>query len=303
MNKKLIAVAVASTFAIPAISQADSTWYGRVNTGISIVDADSAASTSADIKNISSRFGVKGSTDLGNGLSAVYRYEFGVASDVADVQDNNRLSFVGLSGSFGTVTMGRVWSALFNHVGTNVDLSQNVGGDSYWRAGGTYRTSNTLSYAHGTGNVNFQIDMELDGSNAASSTTDSWAAAGTFKAGAASIALGYRDVKDDHEYTGISAKIGLGAVNMHVGYSTQDDGSADNTTGVALGVSGGSGDISWWAMAEDVSDDDDGTDFSAINLNVLRNMGGGTKTYVEIALDDNGGSDTNEIILGLRKDF
>ena len=56
-------------------------------------------------------------------------------------------------------------------------------------------------------------------------------------------------------------------------------------------------------MAEDVSDDDAGTDFSAINLNVLRNMGGGTKTYVEISLDDYSGSDTNEIILGLRKDF
>ena len=302
MNKKLIAVAVASTFAIPAVSQADSTWYGRINTGISIVDTD-GADTTTDIKNISSRFGVRGSTDLGNGLSAVYRYEFGVASDVADVQDNNRLSFVGLSGSFGTVTMGRVWSALFNHVGTNVDLSQNVGGDSYFRAGGTYRTSNALSYSHGGGNVNFQVDLELDGANAASNTADSWAAAGTFKAGAASIAVGYRDVDGSGEYTGASAKIGLGAINLHVGYSTNDDGTADNTTGVVLGVSGSSGDVSWFALAEDVSDDDAGTDFQAINLNAVRNMGGGTKTYVEISLDDNGGVDRNEIILGLRKDF
>ncbi|MFT7530313.1 MAG: putative porin, partial [Gammaproteobacteria bacterium] len=80
MNKKLIAIAVAGTFMAPAISMADgANWYGRINTGISIKDADG---TTVDIKNISSRFGVKGSEDLGNGLSAVYRYEFGVASDV-----------------------------------------------------------------------------------------------------------------------------------------------------------------------------------------------------------------------------
>ncbi|MFT5114128.1 MAG: putative porin, partial [Parasphingorhabdus sp.] len=79
MNKKLIAIAVAGTLAAPlaqAASHGDAAnWYGRINTGISIVDADG---TTVDIKNISSRFGVKGSEDLGNGLSAVYRYEFGV---------------------------------------------------------------------------------------------------------------------------------------------------------------------------------------------------------------------------------
>ncbi|MCZ7597725.1 MAG: hypothetical protein M5U09_08315 [Gammaproteobacteria bacterium] len=40
MNKKLIAVAVAGTLVAPAVAQAEATWFGRINTAVSFVDAD-----------------------------------------------------------------------------------------------------------------------------------------------------------------------------------------------------------------------------------------------------------------------
>jgi len=302
MNKKLIAIAVAGVMAAPAASYAG-TWYGRINTGISITDADD---TSVDIKNISSRFGVKGSEDLGNGLSSVYRYEFGVASDVADIQDNNRLSFVGLSGSFGTVTMGRVWSALFNHVGTMMDVSQNIGGDAYFGGGGTYRTSNALSYSGGSGPISLQIDLELDGANAASDGADSWAIGGTYAAGGLKIAVGHRNVSGaggDTDATGVGVRYNMENMWVGAGYMSSDDGSADNTTGSALLAGGRSGNISWYLTLESTEDDDDGTDTDAINMSVVNSLSKGTRVWAELALNDNAGTDSNELILGLRKDF
>lgn len=303
MNKKLIAVAVASTFAVPAVAMAEANWYGRINTAVSFLDVD-GGDNSTDIKNISSRFGVKGSEDLGNGLSAVYRYEFGVASDIADVQDNNRLSYVGLSGSFGTVTLGRVWSAFFNHVGTIMDPSQNVGGDGY---NAPYRTSNTLSYAGGSGPIALQLDLNLDGENANSSGVDSWQVGGTYSAGALSIAAAHMNTDggaaEDTDQTGVAVKYSMENFWLGAGYTSLDDGTADETTGAALLAGGGSGDISWWASLEQVDDDDAGTDTDVINFNITKSLSKTARVYIEAGLNDTPAGDTNEILFGVRSDF
>lgn len=307
MNKKLIAVAVAGTLVAPAVAQAEATWFGRINTAVSFVDADDAVGgDSTDVKNISSRFGVKGSHDLGNGLSAVYLYEFGVASDKADVQDNNRLSYVGLSGSFGTVTLGRIWSAAFNHVGTIMDPSQNVGGDAY---NGPYRTSDTLSYAGGGGPFSMQLDLNLDGDNANSSGVDSWQVGGTLSFGGLSLAAAYVDTQGDDaavadsDFTAVAAKYNMEAFWLGAGYSSFDDGSADETTGIALLAGGGAGNFSWWASLENIEDDDDNRDEDVINVNLTRVLGPGTRVYVEAGFNDDEAGDVNEILFGLRADF
>jgi predicted porin len=305
MNKKLIAIAVAGTFVAPTVAMAEATWYGRINTAVSYLNQDNA-DNSTDVKNISSRFGVKGSEDLGNGLSAVYRYEFGVASDVADVQDNNRLSYVGLSGNFGTVTLGRVWSAAFNSVGTIMDPSQNVGGDAY---NGPYRTSNTVSYATNAGPVALQADIMLDGDNANTSGIDAWEVGGTFSTGGLSIAATYVNTDggdaDDTDFTGVAAKYNMESFWVGAGYTTTDDGSDDDTTGVALLAGGGGGDFSWWASLENVQDDDTDTDTDIINLNLTRHLSKTFRVYIEAAMNNESGdgADSNEILFGVRSDF
>ncbi|GJL81547.1 MAG: hypothetical protein DHS20C01_11810 [marine bacterium B5-7] len=310
MNKKLIAIAVASTFATPTLvmAEGEANWYGRINTAVSFVSRDGDNADSVDIKNISSRFGVKGSEDLGNGLSAVYRYEFGVASDIADVQDNNRLSYVGLSGSFGTVTLGRVWSAAFNSVGTIMDVSQNVGGDAY---NGLYRVSNALSYAVNAGPVALQADLVLDGDNPNSDGVDQWNIGGTFSAGALSIAATYVDTQGDDamvadsDYTGVAARFNLENMWIGAGYSDSDDGSADNATGVALLAGGSAGDFGWWVSLENIQDDDAGLDDDIINFNVSRFLSKTARVYIEGAINDAKADDgdVTEILLGVRKDF
>ena len=93
-----------------------------------------------------SRFGIKGSEDLGGGLKAIYQLEFGV--DPADGSLSTRLrnSFVGLAGNWGTALVGRHDTPLKISTGkldmfadTMADYNYTVGFDDQ-------RASNAVAY-------------------------------------------------------------------------------------------------------------------------------------------------------------
>ena len=60
-----------------------------------------------------SLIGFKGSEDLGSGLKASYLYEMGVTLQTSASAPSNRQAFVGLSGGFGAVRIGKQYSASF----------------------------------------------------------------------------------------------------------------------------------------------------------------------------------------------
>ncbi len=104
-----------------------------------------------------SRWGVKGSSEVSEGLTAVYRYEEALNLGTTTLSANNRLSYVGLSGGFGTVTLGRINSAAYNHVGALTDRGiHNAPNTSV-----ATRKSNALSYSASTGPVSFQVDAYM----------------------------------------------------------------------------------------------------------------------------------------------
>jgi len=111
MKKSLIALAVVSAFAAPAFAATSNVdVYGAL--GISIEDNDSDNSD-LQVTDRQSRIGFKGTEDLGGGLKAIWQIEQAISAS-ASGQDGvggatlaNRNSFVGLSGGFGTVLMGR----------------------------------------------------------------------------------------------------------------------------------------------------------------------------------------------------
>ena len=71
-----------------------------------------------------SLIGVKGSEDLGSGLKASYLYEYGLQSETS-ATPTNRQSYVGLSGGFGAVRLGKQYSAGFNN-----SVAADPGGDT-----------------------------------------------------------------------------------------------------------------------------------------------------------------------------
>jgi predicted porin len=117
MKKTLIVAAVSASFAVAAHAQSSVSLYGVLDAGItytSNVGGHAAwQQTSGGIDQ--SRWGLKGSEDLGNGLKAIFTLESGFNLNNGKFANNNNLfnrqSFVGLSSNYGTVTLGRQYDA------------------------------------------------------------------------------------------------------------------------------------------------------------------------------------------------
>jgi predicted porin len=87
MNKKLIALAIASAISAPAMAATGNVdIYGLMSVGIDSVENGDAAATHntnrvGRVSDYASRIGFKGSEDLGNGLSAIWQFENQLTTD------------------------------------------------------------------------------------------------------------------------------------------------------------------------------------------------------------------------------
>jgi predicted porin len=137
MQKKLIALAVAGLASTAAFAQTNVTIYGLVDYGYSYrfdargVDSlisgtsfhkpNSASQLNAGQAN-GNRLGFKGTEDLGNGLKAVFLLEQGFNLDTGTQAGGqadymfNRQAYMGLSGNFGTVVGGRLYTPHYTFV-------------------------------------------------------------------------------------------------------------------------------------------------------------------------------------------
>jgi predicted porin len=163
MNKKLITLVVAAAMVAPLAAVAETTLYGRIDVALSTNDIDELTFTNGvegtrdkaydgwNMRNETTRIGVKGSEDLGNGLKAIFQAEWafeGVEGGSYAAEPNqsvfrNRLAYAGLSGKWGTTAMGRQWTPYFGAV-NKTDIYNK--GDINPQFLGTSRTGNAWSY-------------------------------------------------------------------------------------------------------------------------------------------------------------
>jgi len=126
MNKKLLALAVgAAISAAPMFASAGVKVYGHAQVEVGTVD-NGTTSTTQNTDNARGRIGIKASEKLGNGMTAMAKYEF--RTDTADnvrTTDGGPLtareSLVGLKGSFGTIELGNLKSAYKYNGGVKYD--------------------------------------------------------------------------------------------------------------------------------------------------------------------------------------
>ena len=136
----------------PSVVFAEASWYGSLRGGLHV-----GGGADGQFFDGGSRWGVKGSAEASEGLTAVYRFEASVSTK--DASQGGRLAYAGLSGGFGSISLGQVWNAAYNHVGVITDKSYYFG-----NAGTGYRHGNALSYAFSSGALGFQLDLISDGS-------------------------------------------------------------------------------------------------------------------------------------------
>jgi predicted porin len=128
MNKKLIALAIASAFAAPgaALAQGSSvTIYGTLNADFENVEADDGTGLEFDQRNRvqsnSSNIGFRGTEDLGNGLKAIFQVESSIVLENGGGNLGGRNSHLGLSGPWGTVFYG-LWDSPYKYVTLRQDV-------------------------------------------------------------------------------------------------------------------------------------------------------------------------------------
>ncbi len=118
MKKSLLALAVLGAFAGAANAQTNVTVYGVIDAGISRETGGANGSVWNLASGVQSgnRLGFKGTEDLGGGLKANFQLENGFNVDTGTQRQGalfGRQAFVGLSGNFGAVNLGRQYNPLF----------------------------------------------------------------------------------------------------------------------------------------------------------------------------------------------
>lgn len=268
MKKSLLALAVLGAFAGTASADTSNiTVYGIVDTGISHIKAHDGTSTTSmggGIGEDGSRLGFKGSEDLGGGLAVNFKLEMGIdTSNGSSAQGGKtfgRNTTVGLSGGFGSVSIGRQ-NDLLNNVLASFDPMDegftgtgdvgNLGnGAAAFFPTGAFRMDssvvyNTPSMSGFTGHLAYGIGGVADNSAAGSE----YGISADYSNGPLGLAVGYDHLRNtaDTDTTKqwlVGGSYNFGPVTGYIGYGTNktDSGSTDNRNyllGVAIPVGAG----------------------------------------------------------------
>ncbi|MDB5761952.1 MAG: porin [Herminiimonas sp.] len=165
MKESLLVLAVLGTVAGAASAQTNVTLYGIVDAGIDYDSSKNAGGAKWALQSgqqNSSRFGIKGSENLGGGLSANFTLENGFQLDDGTLKYPvnattprlfGRQAWVSLDGGFGSVKLGRQYSAMYFALAaidpfgiSTAGNAQNVFGYGVDAIDPISRSDNTISY-------------------------------------------------------------------------------------------------------------------------------------------------------------
>ncbi|SIO06654.1 Outer membrane protein (porin) [Sulfurivirga caldicuralii] len=336
MKKQIIAAAIAAAVAAPAAMAGAPTVYGQINMSldhVSIKDAHGykdKTNGGVRVTSNASRIGVKGSEDLGNGLKALYKIEWGVDVDgdkgrskyKATESISARNAYVGLGGSFGAVLLGRHDSPFKMAQPTDTfndgygDNGRMAGLLGLYGAGGELRAGNVLAYVSPSFNgIKFVGALvpneELGVANKESGLTDIYSAAlmyGSKKKGlylsAAMTNADKNSVDGTHSYSEyrLSAQYTMGDLMANVMYQDFDtskvkaanDGSNwQINLAYTMGAATLKGKYS--SVDYDVKSQKDA---SAYGLGVDYALGKKTTAYVEYVATDNYSAEADAYAIG-----
>ncbi len=163
MKRSALTLAIGTLLAGSAYAQSSVTLYGIVDQSLRYTNNSNANNdslyqlTNGAITN--SRWGIKGSEALGNNLKAIFQLENGFDPDTGRANQGGRLfgrqAYVGLSGDFGTVKLGRQYTEGFTFFGDFDPLTIGNYTANAWPFFLTnFRNDNVVSYDGKFGGLN-----------------------------------------------------------------------------------------------------------------------------------------------------
>ena len=296
-----IAMAVAGTVAAPVAVQAGADEvYASARVGLWNVDQGGASNLA--VRSFSSRFGARGETDLGNGMTGFGRYEWDVDfNNDADGGGEDDISvrhrYVGVKGDFGSALVGQTYHTFYNYVVGPLD-------NPWWHSGYAMvnyrgRTDNAITYAGGGGAVSFGASLYFD-ADAEEEEPDQIELGFSIGLGDSTLGFAYQGTADDtaqgsagndEDILGVAwSGIGIGDTSLGVSVMAQDED---------LGVV-----VDWlignfYVHVEQVSLDATDQDRLSLTLGYTQSLGRKTTMYYEINSVDNdtGNSDDDRTAL------
>ena len=244
MKKSLIALAVLAASGA-SFAQSSVTLYGVADVFLgSVKNTDalgaSLTQTVLDAGGVShNRWGLKGSEDLGGGLKANFNFEQGFSMDKGSADNGaqafSRYAWVGLSGNFGEIKLGKTGTAYDDVNGAaNAVFDSGLSPANYVFAstGYTWTPANSIMYVTPTvagfnGEISYALDEKVAGTPAVTAVNVAYAA------GALAVSLGYQTEKpygaaNDTNFTRLNGAYDFGVAKLMASYGKVDY----NTAGV-----------------------------------------------------------------------
>lgn len=315
LNQSLLALAALATLTGAAMAQSSVTVYGKLDAGVgkAIGSTDKTMLDAAG-----SRLGFRGTEDLGDGLKAGFAIEHrfdpqtGAANKSATFWQG--FSTVGLSGAFGSVNLGRQYTAAYSLVQNQIDP---WGGDtvaqlrdSSMKLGslaGT-RVASSLRYDYSANGFSFGASMA--GSNENSKAQRPLSFAGSYAAGPLFLGASYEVTGDKAaakaNLWNLGGRYNFGVAELALGYSLGKDKADVKYNGLLLGVTAplGNGDLKLGLATEK-------KDAAGVKTTLVSKLGLGyhyklskrTKLYADYGRDSKVAKEKSGYDLGIQHNF
>lgn len=241
MKKSLIAMA-ALAFVGAASAQSSVTLYGIADIYVGDSDAPGSKVAAGSGGVNTSRWGIKGSEDLGGGLKANFNFEQAINLGNGAATGFTRQANVGFSGGFGTLKIGKSFNAMddvFGASNSGFDSAVSANNGGVWLNGYAGEAAAQLHYTTPTfGGFSAAVSTQLSGNAVGGKTT---ALNLTYANGPAAVALGYEDNKNTslapaQKGTMVNGSYDLGAAKLLGSYYTTKPTVGARTNSYQLGA-------------------------------------------------------------------
>ena len=299
--KKLLPAAIALGFA--GIAQAQVSVYGLIDVNYSknefvgeekakLHSGGDGGGNGGDFGNSTTRFGIKGSTDVGNGVKANFKLE-SAALDVNGGQGDSAFLFgrqmwLGFSGSLGEVRIGRQDSVPFQAMGEYDFNGQSNGVTSAYSGVGVWATgrqSRSIQYMSPTfSGFSAHVGVQLNGKDDPEDTSsfnqtgqkDTGSIALKFAQGDLSVGAAYEGKRRDggEDFTSFAASYDFKVVKVMAGYTDAGTNAKGPTVGVVAPVAG-------FTVGAHYAANDKGTKDEVLEVFVNKEVFKNTYGYIE----------------------
>ena len=325
--------------AIADVSGTKISIFGIIDAGFlyqSKTDPDGDSKTSMETSGLrQSVLGFKGDRDLGNGMNAFFNLDMHFDTDngefhgTGDASGSGRILWrrqanVGLSGDWGSVTIGRQYGpALLAHIGTEPRAFKEQFSNLYaWAynqfaatagAVGTERNtnndvgiffSNSIQYRNTVGPISFGVLYAL-GEQPDTNTDNSVWAVGAAYNGPVTVSASYQVMKDQAtgndnvKHAGLGIAVPFGDLTFKANYlnaknETRDGDEVSNVDGIGVGVDyrwneKNTATVAFYRNKDDENDDDETNNLVVSNDYAVRPD---TTIYTQLAYVDAGDAAT-----------